>query len=545
MTRNPARNPPTSIRSVLIGTLASAILLGTIPSLAPAQDSPERRRELIEELLKSLIEAELQKKPAHTVRKISASSSSPPIRTATSTADLTTARELLDQFSEESSRLAFSLDADNSRIPEIRANLTDALKLRARSAVLAQKSRLSTDIQAIAADFASVDQDWRALSHSLKSVRGLNAESLRSAAALSTHDRKLCELLNVRPQLDRRELIRQTETLSSDLRNLVEDIEIELGRVDDSQAYLIGGRKAQQQAIQMANAVSESGDYDRIVSEYKQFQQLYYPLATNLQTIENRYLERSMRRVQHADQLLNELLWLDQDLNRPQLLHATERLKKDVDEFFARTPLKLLISLPDSYSVLTTADEFYGVCSNLADVVSRGEDQESIIDAYRYVDNSGALFLESFRPLRSQAAQSVLKDIESGLVSIRESLSVSRGSGGVDRRKAIELASSLELLADHLDLDTNRWLTRTPETFRSDALKATAGFARDLHDLHEDLLSGAKTTALRLKVAALYDSWRTVYSYVSRCQTEDRARLARTASSITPKLVDLNALLEL
>lgn len=527
-------------RTIAIGGLTCTLLLGAMAKPSAAQPTGERR-ELIEELLKSLIEAELEKRDTHTVRKISATSSTPPISTASSSSDLRAVRDLLDQFSEESSRLAFALDAESSKNSHIKNHLTAALKVRARSAVVAQKSRRSTRLSEIAEDYTSLDRDWRSLAHELSEVRDMSSRTSGYVENMNKFDRQLCELLEIKPQLDQRKLIRQVETLTADMRVLVEDIELELGRQGNAQELLMAARKAQHQSVHVSNAVLDKEDYDHIVAEYKTFQTLWTALSAKLWEIDNRYLERSMRRIQTADQSLQEVLWITQDLNRPQLIHTTKQLMDDVDEFFARTPLKLLIALPDSYSVLSISDEFFGVCENLNDIVARNETQESIIEAYRYVDEAGVAFLDVFRPLKSQAAQSVLKDIEGQLASLRESLHV---HDSFDRRAAADLAASLELLADQLELDVNRWLSRSRVSFSATAKKATRDFALDTRDLHEELLSGTSTENLRKSVSDLYDSWRTVYGYIARSEDTDRARLARAASSITPKLVELHTLLE-
>lgn len=540
MKRTPLTPTPRRLRAIAIGGLTCTLLIGAMAKPSVAQRDGERR-EVIEELLKSLIEAELQKRDGNTLRNISATSTTPPISTASSSSDLRAVRDLLDQFSEESSRLAFALDAESSTNSHIKNHLTDALKVRARSAVVAQKSRRSTRVSEIAEDYSSLDRDWRALSHELSQVRDMSARTAGYVKNMDKMDLQLCELLGIKPQLDQRKLIRQIETLTADLRVLVEDIELELGRQGDSQELLMAARKAQHQAVHVSNAVLDEEEYDHIVAEYKTFQTQWTALSAQLWAVDNRYLERSMRRIQTADQSLQEVLWITQDLNRSQLVHTTKQLMDDVDEFFARTPLKLLIGLPDSYSVLSISDEFFGVCANLNDIVARNETQESIIAAYRYVDEAGVAFMDVFRPLKSQAAQSVLKDIEAQLRTLRESLHV---HDSFDRRAAAELAGSLELLADQLELDVNRWLSRSGVSFSATAKKATRDFASDTRDLHGALLSGTSTETMRTSVAALYDSWRAVYGYIARSEDIDRARLARTASSITPKLVELHTMLE-
>ena len=124
----------------------------------------------------------------------------------------------------------------------MRQMLSSALKLRARSSVLAQDAAENVPVRHLAADFQELDQIWRQLAWNLQEAPGTGRATRDAVAALTESDRKITELFSMRPQLNRRELISQTAVLTADLRNLLDDIEIEYGRRQDTGELLLDGR---------------------------------------------------------------------------------------------------------------------------------------------------------------------------------------------------------------------------------------------------------------------------------------------------------------
>jgi hypothetical protein len=537
-TRHTHRGLTRNIR-VVISALVFCLLGSSLNSLAFAQSSGTNKdRERIDNLLQSLIELELQRRELDRIER-----TRPAPRPLSNAPDqnLDQVRNLLDKFSKDTSILIYEIDDAGAKIPTLRNHLTSALKVRARAGVLAERSQQTDDLAEIVRQFEGLDRDWRSLSYNLKRMKDLPDSSKRQLATLNSYDAQLCELLKVKPQLNRHELLRQALALSADLSNLVEDIEVELGSTDRTRRILLSSHKTQQQANQLSLIVTGQSTEDAIVSEYQTFRKLWQPLAAALRTVENRYIERSIRRIRSTDHSLAALLWIDRQVDNQQLIDIAATLTKDTDEFFARTSLKLLIELPNQDEIIPIADEFYGVLQNFSDIVDRNEPHSAVVDAWQFVDKSSQQFLAAYSQLKSQSALSVLSDIEHTLTALRQSLQL----GTDDHFKpAIDLAANLEILADHLDIDTNRWLNRKSEPFRTEALKETAAFADATHHIHEGLISRVDKTQLQTETVSLFATWRRVYNHISKCNTSDRAHLARTATKITPLLIELRTLLE-
>ncbi|MCA9118252.1 MAG: hypothetical protein KDA79_24440, partial [Planctomycetaceae bacterium] len=505
---------------------------------AEAQTRPIDRRDMVDDLLKSLIETETDRRE-YRRSTFPEPRATPAARVIDApTEQMLSMRRALDGVSRDADRLATLLDAQRDRAPEVRVFLGDVLKLRARVSVLAQRARTLNDHRLLQEDLKALDREWRILAYRLTRIRGLSRETTDQIERLNQYAKAIGQVYEMDPQIDHGALLRQTATLTSDLQNLQQDMEVELESSPDRSELLLMARRAQQQADLVTGFVLDRQPYSTVVSEYQKFQRLWYPLSTRLRTNSSTYLERSVRRIRHADEEIHELLWIPRKMDSEQLVHLTNLLKSDVDEFFSRAPLKLLIGLPRANEALPTADQFYGVCEHFIDSVNRNESMDSLVDAYRYIDSAWITFHDVFRPLQSPAAQRVLAEIEHSVNSLRDSMQVTDTS--FDRRQLLERAAALENLAEHMDLDTRMWLSRDPVSFRNECLQESAAFQRTAADFHR-VASDRNTTVAQLQLASdrLYENWRRLYRYVSRCNTDDRAHLARLASQITPTLVEI------
>ncbi len=543
---------PLSLHRVRCFCVATALAIGAglaTPAPSSAQLPPSRsntdRRELVDDLLKSLIESELDRREIRDDRTFTRDNDpsrriSPTPRVVNSpTQQMLQARRLLQDVSAEADRLTARLNADVRRVPEIRPYMTDMLKQRARVAVLAQRAQQVNDHEEIRPDLQNLDRDWRVLAYRLQRIRGIDPQILASIDRINSYAKTVASAYEMQPQIKYQELLQQTSALAMVLNNLMDDIEIEVRDPEQRTQLLLTGRRIEQQSRQVVDMVANREQYDRVVSQYKSFQNMWYPYATRLRPIENRYLERGVRRIQEVDNTIHELLWLPQEMDRQQLLHLTNVLKKDVDNFFLRAPLKLLIELPDSELVISTANEFYGVCDNFVDLVNHGESEAGVQDAYQYISEAWEHFNLVFGRLSSPAAHQVLNDIERSILALREALQIREG---FNNRDAVELAASLENLAFQLDRNMQSWLNARREVFRAEALRESSDFVANCHKLHAALATQAPQTQVRQNVTQLYESWRRLYDYASRCTTAERHDLRNVSAQITPVLVELQTL---
>lgn len=517
------------------------VLAAPAPLLAQAPASAkERRQRIVDDVLKGLRDSMMDNFDEHIgLRPDQAEATARP----DSESVLRPIRTSLAAFAEESQRLVAGLNNDLDYIPGIRPLLGDAIKIGAGSAVLNEKAKQASNRQVLAPEFETLDRQWRALSYRLRQVQNLDRVCLQRVDKLDELDRTLCDAFRIQKQVNRRDLAARTSSIASGLQNLREDIELELEPSENRNLLVLTTQKLQQQAEHIAYIVNDQADYETIVSEYKRFQDLWYPHAAKLRPIENPYVERNVRRIAQNNRAVHELLWLPQQIDPSQLLYLTTVLRKQVDEYFTRAPLKLLIELPSSEQALPTANEFYGMVENFADCVQSGNSRSELIDAFRYIDGSWQSFDRTFRPLKSQKAQVVLNQIGESVNALRDGLYIQKER--FDSSAAVELAASLANHAEHIEYEAGRWLAKRRPPYRDEATAATQAFIAKSRKFHESLVRGTNIGQLRKDCADLYEQWRTVYGFISKCDTEHRPELGRLASRTTPVLVELRTILEL
>ncbi len=518
-----------------------------------ARDDPRYRsdggREDVDDLLRQLIEQELQRRDQDR-RDLNDPRQPDPARAAPArltrpTREMEEAQRVLGNVARDADQLAVLLTEDMRRVPGIRPYLDDVLRLRARVTLLADRSRRIYDHRDILPDLRELDQEWRLLSYRLAQLRGLDSRTISQIQRLNTYAKELGRAFEISPQLDRQALLQKTAALSADLHNLMDDINIEVPRSQQQIDLLLRGRRIEQQARLVASTVAETGDYQKVITQYREFQRVWYPFATDLRPLNNRYLERGVRRVNDVDSAIQELLWMPQQIDRDKLLYLSSVLKRDVDDFFVRAPLKLMIELPNADQVLVVADEFYGVCENFADVVKREEDVQRMVDAYHFIEDAWRSFSTTFRPIKSTAAQQVLAEIGNNIVALGNALQVHGGGydSGYDEKHALEIAASLDNLARHLENDIGLWLSVRTVNFRDYVLRDSAQFRQTAQRIHEMLTRQADEADVAREADLLARDWARVYEHIQRCNTAEKPHLMRLASEISPQVVELRTIL--
>lgn len=446
---------------------------------------------------------------------------------------------------DESGRLYSALEQDYRRYPQLRSLLNDLYSLRNLTTRLNQDLAAGVPLETIVVDFRRIDADWLILSHRLRQSTGVSAATLASADRLDGIDRKVGQLFKVEPTLDYRQLYHQLSVLENALYNMSDELSRDPNGSTKTSQIVNDCRKMQTQITRVQDMVLAQYPYDRIVREYNFFDRPWELTAEQLRTVSNPYVERALNRVVLADNSIHELLWLETSTNRAQLKQTADALIRNVDDFYTRTPLKLLLSFKNASSTLETASSFYGTVQNFKDNLNRNESDEMIIDSYKYVEEYGAVFIRTFSAMQSQQGLVVLRQIEDSMASLRSSLKLGGTVSQVDTRRLQPIASSLESLADQLDWDVRNWLNTERPAYRNETLQASATFMKRTQRLSKLVNAAPTLTELQKEADGLYLDWQAIYSYLSRCNTADRAYLSQEARDIRNNLTELNSELRL
>ncbi|MDA1230848.1 MAG: hypothetical protein O2856_08745 [Planctomycetota bacterium] len=452
---------------------------------------------------------------------------------------------LMKEAFDESGRLYTLLEQDYRRYPQLRSLVTDLYSLRSLTSRINQDMKLGIPLETILTDFQRIDADWRVLSHRMIQSTGLSSATLASVDRLNAIDKQVGQQLKVAPTLDYRTLFSKLSVLENALYNISDELSNDLSGTSKTAVIVNDCRKMQQQITRVADLVQQQYPYERVVSEFNRFDRQWVLTLEQLRTANNPYVDRAVSRAVQADSDVHALLWLETSSDRTQLKQIADSLIRNVDEFYSRTPLKLLLSFKNAANTLAIADEFYGTILNLKDNVQRNESDEILIESYRYVEESGAKFARTFSTMQSQQGIVVLRQIEDGMASLRSALNLGGTVTQVDTRRLLPVTASLENLADQLDWDVRHWVNSERPTYRNEVLQASATFIQRTQRMGKMLNAAPTLTELQREADSLYVEWKAIYSYLSRCNTADRPYLSQAARDIIADLRELDSQLRL
>jgi hypothetical protein len=199
-----------------------------------------------------------------------------------------------------------------------------------------------------------------------------------------------------------------------------------------------------------------------------------------------------------------------------------------------------MLSSSEPANLISTADEFRRAVARFGEVTDHEASYEETVQAFQLLERSERQFLQAFRQLDSDGVQQSLRDLDTTLATVRTSLNLRRED--FSRRRALDLAASIDNLADQLDVETRDWLSHDRQTFSAQAVRDVQALADSAHELHEALHGSETQTQIQRRVVSVHDSWRRCYQHLVKCQTENRANLGRIASALTPALVELRTL---
>lgn len=533
--------PVASVLKLMVNSALVCATVGVItataqaqPRTAPASYTRDHARQSIEDLSGMMDDFSLR-------RTRTGTTSVNPNPSTQLTAEMRAVRPLIKEFATEVPQLSYLLSDELRRLPNIRSLVNDSTKVAALAVNLDKNAQRLNDHRQLVDDFEQLDAAWRELAYRLDAVRGLSTDVREEVLTLTDLEAEIRTSIGMRPQVNRRELVQKTNDLAQDLRNLIEDIQVEL-RGREAQQHQVALNRARQQVLNLASLVDDpTTGQDAVVAEYKRFQEVWYPQRAKLQEYDNRYFERSLRRITQGDGEIHQLLLLPTEVDSGELVYLTSALKKDIDEFFDRMSLKLLMHLKHADRVAGVSSEFYGVNEHFVDSVKNGAERDELVDAYHYIEQAQRDFSSVFSDLKSDDALSALQQIEQTIAALGQSLNIQ--SGNLNRRQAIELAANAEGMADELEYAAKRWLSRDRQQFSRQCLEAIAQMREETKQLHNDLVIGVSNANLRREIDSIYNLWRETYGYLVKCQTEDRPTLGRISARITPALVELRTML--
>jgi hypothetical protein len=522
-------------------TLGAAILTVALASSAVGQSTRITRTETdINELSRRLNDNEIGNR--NDLRTRSSFSQAPEIDL--SKVDRRALANLIGEAYSESGRLYTSLNTDYRNNPQLRSLLVDLNLLRNQTQAVSQDLTAGVSLERIVVSFREIDADWRLFSHRMSQARGISNTTRQSVERIDRIDQQIGKLFQVAPSIDRQALIQQLARLDNALLNLSDEIRRDAAA---SRSGLLASdvRKVQQQVARIEQFVYDQYPYERIVTEYNLFERSWKVILDQVRLLTNTYIERAVRQAIEADNMVHELLWMETTTSRAQLKQVADALIKNVDEFYNRTPLKLLLPFKDATGTLQVANDFYGMVQQFQSNLEAEESDERLIESYRDIESQGMKFVRTFSPMKSQTALVVLREIEDGIADLRTELKLGGTVNQVDSRQLIPMAAQLENLADQMDYYVRLWMNTERPTYNREVTAASAAFVKRARSLHRMLDVEPTLQEVQRDADALYEEYSRLNDFLGRCNTAHRQSLSQIAAEIRFEMSELNSSLRL
>ncbi len=454
-------------------------------------------------------------------------------------------RRIFDRMAQDADALQVALNNDVDLMRGVRSVLHDVIQFSARAQVLAETCRRANNVSGLCGDFEAFDRDWQAISYKLRRIPELaQSAAIQRVDNIDKIDHALNDVFKIKPHFDQRELLRATAALTDKLQRLAEDIGVEMVDPELRRSLTGMARRTQSEAQMVADLVDSENDPAAVAGEFKEYLALWHPLARQIRQVDaNHALERTVFRISQSNREISESLRMPAQTDTGNVGYIMDSMKRDVEEYFTRAPLRLVMDLPDAPTALATAGEFYGLCEQLAQDANNNAPPAELAESFRNVSQSWRSFNRTFRPMQSEPARRVLNRIEESMGSLAQALQVFDQQ--LDGRRISELAYALSAAADNINRDTQIWLEHERPDFANDALRTTQSFVQHCQRFSDAVTGGAPIEQLRPEIVNVYEHYKRVYEFISQCRGRERSRLAENAKRAKAALVDLRTALEI
>lgn len=499
-----------SSRNSLVGTLL-AITLALVSPSAQAQ-----RGERVEGLLRGFLELQMQKERQKAIERQRAleqqrnqqparPSPASPIRVEASP-QMQSYRSSLGAFSTQANTLANALEQSSVDVRGVRSLMPEMLKLKTTAAIMHEHARETHDLDLVRDSYRDLDNQWRNLSFQLQQLRGIDSTTTGFIRKLDGHCDSICNLFHLKHQFNRGAILRLAFQTEAHLRTLLESIEYDLYDRDGAEPLASKCRGLAEQCRRLGVFVSDAS-YDDVITKYSSFVTDWRTLATELYPYQDPHCSRCIRRIRTCNQQVFEQLRLPLSIDRAYLSHVSRGLSEEVNSLFENMTIRSLIQLPPAQqqAMLSAARELYGQCEHYCKCVEQNAPLDDLMSDYIAINDQWTTLDRYLSPL---AAKSVVASRRTITAHDHDLRGLLRVPSRMNREHALQLAASLEEVAQHLRYDVRRYgrYYRTA-TFRDQAYQASDAFYLNAKSLRDDLQTTSDIKKLQARCNSAVTSW--------------------------------------
>ena len=518
---------------LLVFTVTFSLLL-----TSSAEAQRERRRQFVEDLLKGLIESQLDKTgdSNHDHDHGQARPTQP--RPVQVPPEVKAAREELGHIGGSINALVQVLQQEAYSSPGYRQPLAEAMHVKALTDALYRNSASFGDIRMMRDGYAEVDQLWRSLSHRLKQARGVNRRVLAAVDEVESHSTEMAQVIGLAPQIDRTELVRLTSTMAAEFRHLLEDVNYELNRHPKRNQMLVTGRDLMTR-VRESTALIDRGDYDSIVASWQAGQAGWRGYAAELRRLGNDRIRRGVNRVEQTGRQINAALWLPVPLDRDYVNNIVSSLENDVEHICEAVTLKDLMACKDPNGYLGTIREFQGSCQNFSQSIGRANAVEDLVWDYR-------MFSVAWNDIVSRSAGFTNPEVQRHLRTGSDSVAMLEQTFGagleLSRSEIQQIVAEMGDLCNQTVVLVNRNIggaAHYSPQMRNDIRREVIGLQASVHNLHNNYVSRQSDQVARKDLETTIGHWNRLKPLMNTCRDADKRAFRAIRGELEPLFVKM------
>lgn len=517
-----------------------AVLIPSQLSAQVTQEQRDRRRAMLGDLFKTLIESQMQRDPVPTqpgrpnLRPFPGHDHQP---TQPATQNMISARTKMKAWEAESDRFVKLLREQERRVPRIRPLLADAYATTASIKSLRANMGRVHALDPLTDSFCQIDSQWRLLNHQLSQVKGLPGECTACMKRMSAFDSELCGLFQVEPQFNRRELATYCTQMASGFQHLIQDVRYDM-QGDPQYGPIMADCQRLYARLNESGRLIERGSYDSIVRIYQQSVNDWRKLKYKLVSCPHGRIQRNVHQIETTGGHIAELLWLPTDIDRQYLGMVVKSMQRDVNLAFKQVSLHDILACKNPGAVLACSREFQNLCAKFDTRLNSNADVDSLLWDFKQFSNQWGDLQGHLSGFSSPKIGRTAGQVDSGF----QVLQTVFGDGPlIDRATMAQICSELDQLSyQMIDVVEKRTKRGYEPAFHTDICDCTRKFHQCIHEMHEHALSNRRhDSAAQADVVAVLASWNSVRPLINKCRPEDRRPLKQLRARIEPLLVKL------
>ncbi len=519
--------------------LSLILLIATTSSVCTAQvneQQRQRRRAFVEDLLKGLLESQLDNNPKGMTPR--PGDGQPPfgIPNVQPNKRMLDAREYFGAMSQTSNNLIGSLRQLESTSPSYRPMLADSLQIKAEIDALNQLANRYPDVQPLLPRFKKFDHDWRLLSYQLNQVGGLDNRCKRDIRRIDDYQAKLCGIFGVQPQIDRNRLVQLAASLNVSFEHLLQDIYYDM-RAEPRMPTLI--KQGRQLYVQINNSSTliNRGSYQQIVDAYRDCTTQWRKFNAQLGDFPSERIRRDIQSIDELGREISEQLWLPVEMDRSYIASLCKSINKDAEFVLENISMAQLLKSEAPGQLISAAREFQNNCNGFYASINSGKAREELRWEFQAFGTKWQALQVLMGQFDNPRIQRRLEEIENSMQVLTQTF----GGGPVLTRHMLEnILGELDDYVSDLSHEIHH-LVEVPKYDRN-FHNRICGLSDRLHDsIHKyrnQVLSRRKFDSNR-ELNQIFSDWSELKPLINQCQPQDRREINKFRSLIEPLMVKL------